>query len=796
MLRSRPLSIVVVLLCGLTFGPRAGAEASDDLVAELERLSDVVEDVHHEALHGEEPRPGAAEVAAALDAVEALLRNAALAGAGDDSAVATARLVFFARWIERAGWSYAADEVRTLVDERAGRYAREMLATEAPPGLWEAVVNQEGDRFRPALVALVLAADPNDPEALAALAEDLHGRRLGVTLLRAAAEVLPAPRDDSPSPRRTALDAWLLQERVAGLLVLGLVHDALAELESAPERLRAIVLAGGAAVGTIELAVPGPPLRVEPRDLRLDLAAAYALRGGIGDTETAVRLLSSLPGLEPAPESDRPERYHRQTLARFLSASGATHLEPIGDGDPFEHFVEQIGVREAAPRTDAAVWPRLQARLAEATGYPELAGHFLAESCRWLDLGSPELSRLELAPFGGLPATVIAELDRLEEGLRRNAEEIVAEIDRLASGRPWLTPLRCQVPGSQEVSAPAPVPLPSGADLRILRGRRSTDWQTPPSHLDALDLPFQLPDDLVPVERFEHRGKLLVLVLPNGLESSSRDDYALLLSADGGATWGPPLATGLGVRSPFEVVAGSPHNRIEGSRLRVESVVARQHAALPELEEGTRVLLSLPVDGLLSDRDGDGLSDREERKIGTDPDEADSDGDGIDDGRDLLTDRSAVTDRDPDAEQILALVLREALFPRNAEGLRPVTEAAEQHLPSWRTRPILGPGMPLSALRANERLLVVERPPARPDPALAVSLYALDRAGGRALVVLRHRSTDETAFEPIDRYLLERSEETGEWRLTHSVEVGGCVTVFMNHDLPVVPTGVQGPASQ
>src|SRR5690606_6364251 len=126
---------------------------------------------------------------------------------------------------------YAPNELRILVDERAGRYAREMLGAEPRPEMWDAVVSEEGVGVRQALAALVLAADPADPDALAALAHGLYARRLGVALVRAAADALPLTPDRDPATRRPALAAWLLQERVAGLLVLGLAHEALDELE-------------------------------------------------------------------------------------------------------------------------------------------------------------------------------------------------------------------------------------------------------------------------------------------------------------------------------------------------------------------------------------------------------------------------------------------------------------------------------------------------------------------------------------------------------------------------------------
>ncbi len=436
MSRSRsPIPIVLAPLLSLVLTASVGAEARSDQRAEIERLQDIAEDLYGSAVHEAavmlDRDRQAAQLAAAIDAVEAAIRHMERPGAEDDPAIVRERLTFFARWIARGGWGFGRDEIPSLLDERAGRYARELVAdlraAEPPPGVWEAVVREVDVPFRPALAAVALASDPNDAEALAALAQDFRDRRLAVALLRTASRAWPLQRADPSEPRRTALAAWL----------------------------------------------------------------------------------------------------------------------------------------------------RLQARLAEAAGYPELSPHFLAGACRWLHSrwnlpgsSDPWPACRELAPFGGLPAAVLAELDLLQASLRREAEEIDAETERLRPDQSWLTPIRCRVPGSK-----------------------------------------------------------------------------------------------------------------------------------PDFETGMQALSSYRGGGH-SDRDGDGLSDREERESGTDPDVADSDGDGIDDGHDLLTDMTdAATDTDPDTESILALAVRHALLAGDPGPLHPAADAAETHI---RTRLVLGAGMPLEALWASD----------------------------------------------------------------------------------------------
>lgn len=663
MSRSRPqvpILIVFAPIFSLVLASSLGAEVRDVRIAEIERLGEIAEDLYEEAAYGAavrfDPDRDAMELAAAIDSVEAALRYMEQSGAGDDPAIVRARLAFFCRWIARGGRGFGTHEIRSMLDERAGRYAQELVASlraaEPPPGVWEAVGQEVDFPFRPALAAVALAADPNDAEALAALAQDFRDRRPAVALLRTASRAWARPSADSSERRRTALAAWFLQERVAALLILGLGHEALDELESAPQALREIILAGGSDFGTIELDVPGPPLVVETRDLRSDLAAAYALRGGVGDLDIASRLWAALRNPEAASKGDpkanqlvvenrrRLASAQSETLARFLAASGAIRNAADLDDDPFHHFAALIGLHDVSLQIRSAIWLRLQARLAEATGYPELSAHFLAESCHWLhSRWSPFPSReiypvrRELAPFGGLPDAVLAELDLLGASLQRAADEIDGETNRLALERSWVTPVRCRVPDSR-------------ADVE-------TDSRALPSFC------------------------------------ADRD----------------------------------------------------------------------------SDRDEDGLSDCEERESGTDPNNADSDGDGIDDGPDLLTDGTgAVTDTDPDAEQILALVLRKLFLESSPFWPDSDRDASASHL---QTRLVLGPGMPLGALRTSDRVVVVDRRPAGARGAvLEVNALAIDRSGSRALVSVRKLYASAHSITPTRRLLLERSGPSGAWRIT------------------------------
>jgi hypothetical protein len=124
----------------------------------------------------------------------------------------------------------------------------------------------------------------------------------------------------------------------------------------------------------------------------------------------------------------------------------------------------------------------------------------------------------------------------------------------------------------------------------------------------------------------------------------SSGGYWLSVSDDRGATFGPPLYTGLHVFGPYVVRPASKLPLLDGDDLQLEVAVREldpESITFPPVgvrfkREADDLVLRLPLAELQRDRDDDGLSDTVETAMLLDPDVADTDGDSIADGADML----------------------------------------------------------------------------------------------------------------------------------------------------------------
>ncbi len=204
--------------------------------------------------------------------------------------------------------------------------------------------------------------------------------------------------------------------------------------------------------------------------------------------------------------------------------------------------------------------------------------------------------------------------------------------------------------GSAQKSAPplpgygGEVPLP--ASFKLLRAERSGD---------------------------EVRAVCISPVADPGGEVSP-GGYWLLRSTDGGGNWRPPVYLGFQYQEPYVVADKARVSLFAPGVLRLEVQVAEldpdsiSHppVSMRLRREASDLYIDLPLADLERDSDGDGFTDLLEAKLGTDPRNADSDGDGIPDGDDDFPQASARAEPDALAPVIVDVLRRLTGFERAA----------------------------------------------------------------------------------------------------------------------------------
>lgn len=199
---------------------------------------------------------------------------------------------------------------------------------------------------------------------------------------------------------------------------------------------------------------------------------------------------------------------------------------------------------------------------------------------------------------------------------------------------------------------------------------RDTDpAQTPP---DGASLPV----DRNAVVRYEEvNGERAIVYLSTEYDLPGETSAAgLWFARTVGGRWSRPLYLGLQRNYPYVATPASNLPLLEGDRLRIE-VQVREIDSSTMTFPPVRVDLKRSADGLYldidlgvlaADRDGDGLTDIEERRLGLDFTVADSDGDGVPDASDplpLVRYRASASPRDRLARAIVSAIIGFAPVP-------------------------------------------------------------------------------------------------------------------------------------
>lgn len=622
--------------------------------------------------------------------------------------------------------------------------------------LWGGCLETRGDRLLDRLAALPDGSDLAERLALQLDEYDLlhqevlgvaaKGRSPSLTTLEAMAEsvrclpcrasLLQAARTEA---RRTAPErlSEIERRRIGALLSAGLPAEALEAFRSSTDATR-------------ESIVRGEPLADRedqpPKDPRLDLAAALAL---VREDEGARELLAEISTDRRAvPDPSEAQERNRATQARLWQALDRLVATEHRSEDPFDLLAELAlaadSFGDGGLSGRATVYQAL-AELALVEGYGGFARFFFhsfeasvtwesqaftpsanSEDNPFLD-GFPHAARAAHALVDRLVLQKDALGDRLTEAER--PDPLAGRISELLT-HPPLVPFRERtlpkgVPVGARGQSEFPAGLPVPPDLRIVRAERRGNETVAVGLAQALD----------PVGEVSAGG------------------YWIARSTDGGASW-TRLYTGLRQLQPYEVVEHSalPLLADDGVRIEVrvreldESSITFPPVAMRTKREEDGLFLELPWEELERDRDADGLTDLVEERLLTDPEEADTDGDGVDDAEDPLPTVAFSAVNDPSSQALAALLTRisgeqaRAILPRCPEG--DSLCFGRPHLGEGRTHFVVGERSRWAGLAPRHRTIVLTRDELEAARDRFGVLYAtrfplieVDRSGERAVII-------------------------------------------------------------
>jgi len=333
----------------------------------------------------------------------------------------------------------------------------------------------------------------------------------------------------------------------------------------------------------------GFPAAIETN--RIDLALAAALTD---KPERAEELL----------QKARPEKYDSRANATI----SLTRALIAPDGDPYEALADQV----KAMLHDGGTWTTACVRLARRGGYDRFADALLSRP----DYGDYD---------AGLALKYLPK--ELAERLRRTI-----------------------VPAHAEQAAVQDSPV-----MRLLRAPRIVPFTEHALKLEPLDCSeiddlgskLALPAHLAPIRLERHGAEIAGVAVAQTLDpvgELGRGGYWIVHSSDNGTTWDEPLYTGLRENMPYVVVPASRLPLFDGDALYIEvevheldlSSISFPPVALVSKRDARGIYLEMPWSALRRDSDSDGLTDLLEERLATDPYNADTDGDGIIDGKDGL----------------------------------------------------------------------------------------------------------------------------------------------------------------
>jgi hypothetical protein len=467
--------------------------------------------------------------------------------------------------------------------------------------------------------------------------------------------------------------------------------DVLRIYRSLPAEGRAIVSSAPAAEATVRSR--GVERRIGTRDIRFTLAAAFILGG---DARAALPLLTA----------SQPKKDDAESTAAMTAVLLAAIDWPGGDAfDLITNYLQHVD-----GRTTALV-DEVFDRVATRAGYAA-ASKWRLDTVTRADVQLADTERLTLPSAA---AALLPALTAVRE------ETISPGVARLLNRAPLLPFVECIVDDNA----------------------RSAD------HVGLFNFGFPPSLDVL---RTETRGdEIVALGSSQDIDPAgdfSAGGYWIVRSTDRGATWNRPLYTGLRVMQPYEIVIGSTLPMLRDDGVRIEVTMTGSDG---RIKEG--ITVDLKWRDLERDSDHDGLTDLMEERILTDPNSADTDGDGLPDGVDPLP-QVAFRQSAGDATAIIAAVLGSYYGSNIAEN------AARLDI-GGRTIFLAGDPADFAGLSSRLRIIVVsdaeiDAASKKFGPTLAthMSPVIIDQTGTRAWVQLNDEGNGAT-------YLLKK--EDGVW---------------------------------
>lgn len=547
----------------------------------------------------------------------------------------------------------------------------------------------------------------------------------------------------------------LVRWYVWDVLGIGLADEALAAIENLPASERAGALTADYSGGAV--AIDG--LLTAARggnEASYDNWSSYAAaRFAKGDYSKAKETLAQIPYLAQAqkrftcytnstqPECKEPPRAELDPIAlEYLLKGNAS--------DPYD-LAEAMFAGARDGFSSNALWSSLMKSYFAGGPYEGLANE---SAKRWrpnYDDGDADVSPARKAAIDLLNEILGAPFQERVANLKAATRAKVIELGGDPDKSPWETTKRVQAapPLFPAQTLPANI-APSSAEEKPAPAEENLAFG-------------KLPDGFWPV-RIEVQNKQAVAIsLSQNFDQTgevSAGGYWIHVSSDAGKTWQRPLYTGLAQFFPYNIVAKSNMALIAGDALNIEVEVQELDVAsitYPPVGLVTKrrqkgLFIQLPLSALTRDKDSDGIPDIEERRLLLDPNNPDTDGDGLSDGRDSMPNVARSTtaqEQDAVMAAVLEKIFGEAfgaiiMKPDASDGPMATLSGLTSGEPVSRDRPIFVEGDPkaFGGFRPQKMMLVYSSEDLKriasmvPDfHAIELVPFAMNRARDKGFIV-------------------------------------------------------------